>query len=400
MSTPRRIVQCFRAPVGGLYRHVCDLVTVLADMGHEVGLVCDSGLSGDAAARRLDRLEEMCALGVARVPMSRHIGWRDMTAYRAVRRFAQDSQADIVHGHGAKGGAYARLAARSLRRRGHAVASFYTPHGGSLHYDPNSFLGSLYLSLERRLAPHTTGLIFTSTYSSRLYPEKIAPFPCEAWVVPNGLWPMEFDDIVLHDDAADFLFIGELRALKGVDVLLKALAALRQHRPVTALIVGSGPDERTLKRQARSLGLANCVAFRGPMPARAAFTRGRCLVVPSRAESFPYVVLEAAAVQRPVILTNVGGIPEMASGTDIQLLEPGDAEALRRRLVAFLDDPYRFLDQAETFRSIVAERYTVSAMAHAIAGHYEAGLRSLAAASARPETAPSADATADTPADL
>ena len=392
MTTSRRIVQCFRAPVGGLFRHVCDLVTVLSEMGHEVGLVCDSRLSGGAAASWLARLEDICALGLVRVPMSRQIGWRDIGAYQAVRNFVRDSRADIVHGHGAKGGAYARLAARSLVRHGHDVAAFYTPHGGSLHYAPDSLLGALYLSLERRLAPHTAGLIFTSAYSRRMYQEKIGPYPCEAWVVPNGLWPMEFEDVVLDADAADFLFVGELRSLKGVGVLLSALGALRRDHAFSAIIIGSGPDERAFKRLAKQLGLTDNIAFHGPMPARAAFPRGRCLVVPSHAESFPYVALEAAAAQRPVIMTDAGGIPEMVSGTDISLVPPGDADALKARLAAFLDAPQTFVKEAQQFRSIVAERYTVSAMARAIAEHYEECLRASAATLARPQTARSADA--------
>ncbi len=65
------------------------------------------------------------------------------------------------------------------------------------------------------------------------------------------------------------------------------------------------------------------------MPARAALPNRRCLVVPSRAESFPYVVLEAGAAGMPLVATNVGGILEIVAGTRIRpRSRPGDVAAL------------------------------------------------------------------------
>ncbi|MDH3581171.1 MAG: glycosyltransferase, partial [Hyphomicrobiales bacterium] len=216
-----------RAPVGGLFRHVCDLVAAQADMGHAVGVICDSRSGGATAAEQLGRLAVQCSLGVKRVPMSRQIGLRDITAYRAVRWFVLDSDAEILHGHGAKGGAYARLVARGLKKQTSRTRAIYTLHGGSLHYDPDQLMGRVFLDLERRLAPHTDSLIFESAYSAGLYEAKVGPLPCEGFIVPNGLWPHEFYDVVLDIDAADFLFVGELRELKGVDLLLKALARMQ-----------------------------------------------------------------------------------------------------------------------------------------------------------------------------
>ena len=78
---------------------------------------------------------------------------------------------------------------------------------------------------------------------------------------------------------------------------------------VTATIVGSGPAAGDLQAEARRLGLDAHVTFTGAMSARKAFGLGRIMVVPSLAESFPYVVLEAAAAGLPLISTSVGGIP-------------------------------------------------------------------------------------------
>jgi len=365
------ILHCFRAPVGGLFRHVCDLVAEQSRAGHKVGIVCDSKSGGSAAEAALAKIKANCALGVHRVAMSRGIGPRDYSAYRAIRSIAQNIEnVDILHGHGAKGGAYARLAARALKRKGMAIGAVYTPHGGSLHYSPNSLKGRLYLGLERRLAPLSDGIVFESAYSQSLYENKIGPPPCPCRVIPNGLRSQDFYDIILADDAADFLFIGELRDLKGVDVLLQAVARVRQDRHIKTTIVGTGPDERAFKDLAKSLGLEDCVNFPGYVAAELAFVRGRCLVVPSRAESFPYIVLESAARKIPLIVTEVGGVPEMCQDSGMVLLPPGDVEALAARMNAFLDDPLLFIETAERFREIVSNRYTSQNMALSISNFY------------------------------
>ena len=87
-------------------------------------------------------------------------------------------------------------------------------------------------------------------------------------------------------------------------MLIEALAILKSSgRPVSATIAGEGPDDAKLKAQAERLGLADQVRFVGFRPAREAFAMGRMLVIPSRAESLPYVVLEAAAAGVPIIAT-------------------------------------------------------------------------------------------------
>src|ERR1700674_845708 len=127
-----RILHCLRAPVGGLFRHVCDLSIEQSRRGHGVGVVCDAA-SGDALTEsRLGALERHLSLGLLRTSMSRELGLRDVSAYLAIRDHAFDLEIDVIHGHGAKGGAYSRLVARALMGAGRGVVSCYTPHGGSL----------------------------------------------------------------------------------------------------------------------------------------------------------------------------------------------------------------------------------------------------------------------------
>jgi glycosyltransferase involved in cell wall biosynthesis len=365
-----RIIHFLRAPVGGLFRHVRDLAAAQAAAGHRVGIVCDSRTGSRQAELELSQLADALSLGVRRTAMSRNVGWRDLTAYREAVKIASEAEADILHGHGAKGGAYARLAGRAMRRRGREIRVFYTPHGGSLHYSRSSLQGRLYLDLEQRLAAHTDGLIFESAFGAKAYSEKVGRMGVAMRVIPNGLSPGEFYETLVADTAADFLFVGELRKLKGVDVLLDALAMVAARRPASLAIVGAGPDERAFRQQARRLKLTRLAHFLGPKPARTAFTRGRCLIVPSRAESFPYIVLEAGAAQLPIVASDVGGIPEIAGPQAEMLVPPGDAVALAGKLDDFLSDPVPFVRTAEALQARIADKFTIAAMTQAVDDFY------------------------------
>jgi len=244
-----------------------------------------------------------------------------------------------------------------------------------LHYSPSTLSGRLYLGAERRLAAATDGFIFESRFAANRYAELIGQPQCPVRIVPNGLYRHEFYEGMLSDDAVDFVYVGELRELKGVDILLEALSAIQSTFPGRAVIVGSGPDERKLKRLARKLGLGARVSFAGPLPARTAFARGRCVVVPSRLESFPYIVLEAAAAQMPLIASNAGGIPEIMGNIDIPLVPAGDAGALASQLRAFLASPQAFLQRAVALQRHVASRFTVENMTYEIVDFYVSELR-------------------------
>lgn len=367
---PLRILHVMRAPVGGLFRHVLDLAGEQARRGHFVGLVADRNATDALTATRLADIEPHLRLGLSLIPMSRRPGLGDITALRSVAKVARGLHLDVLHGHGAKGGAYARLARPLLALHGQKVRTFYTPHGGSLHYKPGTFAGIVFRLLERIMGRMTDGLIFESDFARTAYARLVGERGAPRRVIPNGLQPRDFVVTPPNDDAADFLFIGELRALKGIDVLLKALAELLGTRPVSAVIVGAGPEAEAFKAEAARLGLHAHVSFPGAMPALQAFPLGRVLVVPSRAESFPYVVLEAGAAGKPLIATDVGGIPEIVAGTGIRLVAPDSVSHLVRAMEATLDDPTRADTLAQALREAVQRRFTVEAMTDAVLDFY------------------------------
>lgn len=351
-----------------------DLAAAQAALGHAVGVICDSRPCDDLSEARLEELKTGMELGLFRTPMSRNIGLADISAYLSARQFAECCGVDILHGHGAKGGAYARLTTLALKRKGARVACFYTPHGGSLHYHPSTLKGRFYMEVERQLANLTDGLVFEITYSALRFAEHVGRPPCRSHVIYNGILPHELMPRVLDDGAADFLFIGELRRLKGVDVLLEALQHVSRSTTASALIVGDGPDAEAFRKQAADLRLGAGVTFSKSLPVREALARGRCVVVPSRAESLPYVVLEAAGAGVPLLATDVGGLPEIVAGSDTQLVPAGNAHALAAAMLAVLHDPVAAQRRAHGLRAAVARRFSASAMASIIVEFYDEAL--------------------------
>jgi glycosyltransferase involved in cell wall biosynthesis len=106
------------------------------------------------------------------------------------------------------------------------------------------------------------------------------------------------------------------------------------------------------------------------MPARAAFARGRLLVVPSRAESLPYIVLEAAAAGIPMITTKVGGIPEIFGPDAAELIPPGDPEALARAIGNALQDQHLTRAAASRLQARVHDGFSAEVMTEAVLAAY------------------------------
>ena len=370
---PLNILHVFRAPVGGLFRHVLDLTREQIARGHRVGLIADSRTGGARAAETLRQLEPLLALGLTRIPMHRHANPGDLVALGHVVRRAAQAEADVVHGHGAKGGAYARLSFGAKR----AVRA-YTPHGGSLLFGHDSLAGKIYLATERLLMLRGDLFLFESAYSADVFRRKIGSPRGLVRVVHNGVSQDEFKPIESTADATDLVFMGELRPVKGIDVLLDAIAQLRAAgRTVTATLVGDGPDRAALQAQVEALGLTGAVQFKPAMPARVALTLGRNMVVPSRAESLPYVVLETAAGGKPLITTNVGGIPEIYGPLSRSLVPPQDCSALAGAIALALDHPDVMADVTRKLRGQVQTSFSVGTMVDGVLAAYQTALESV-----------------------
>lgn len=162
---------------------------------------------------------------------------------------------------------------------------------------------------------------------------------------------------------ATFAYVGRLSPEKGCDLLLAAagvLAAEQPDRPWRLIIAGDGPSRPALEAQAADLGLGARVSFIGQVPEPwDVYRAAECIVLPSRSEGLPNVLLEAIAADRTIIATTVGAIPGLIGpSAAAMLVPPQEIGALAEAMRHVLQAPRH--PEASHDRGRIAAEYTVA----------------------------------------
>jgi glycosyltransferase involved in cell wall biosynthesis len=363
---PLRILHSVRAPVGGIFRHILDLANGQVERGHHVGLIADSLTGGERAEAALAEIAPRLSLGVYRFAIHRDPVPTDILAWGRFMHLIRLLKPDVLHGHGAKAGAFIRLKPRSKN-----FIRVYTPHGGSLHYPLNTFKGALYARLERALMDSTDLFLFESAFARDTYQRTIGTPKGLVRCVFNGVTAEEFDPVIKASDSTDVVYVGEFRHIKGADLLIDAVARLRADgKPVTLTLAGDGEELHALKAQIQGLGLAEAVRFIGHVKARHGFSKGDLLVVPSRGDSMPYVVIEAAAAGIPMVAAGVGGIPEIFGSHGDALFAPSIVPAMAEAIEIALEDPAAALARAKSLQERILLHFSQKAMVEGVMAGY------------------------------
>jgi len=193
-------------------------------------------------------------------------------------------------------------------------------------------------------------------------------------VVPNGIRFQEFDEA---DGSSAFLdkyrleresfllYVGRLKSLKGAQYLIRAFQNVkREDKKLKLVIAGRGEFESYLKKIA--LGKSDII-FTGHVESiaikKSLYQNSLALVVPSRYETFPMVVLEAMACGRPIIASNVGGIPLLVEhGKNGFLVKPGDIRALETFIKVLRGDPDLGRKMGTNSRRMVETQFSADKM--------------------------------------
>lgn len=365
-----RVLQVVEATEGGVRRHLRDLLLNLPPEHYRCVLAVAVGR--DATFQ--EDLTHYRALGIVThtLKMRRAIApLSDLTALIKLLTIIRRERIDLIHAHSSKAGFLARVAATLTGK-----PIVYTPHCFAFLNDVGRVRRYVYRVLERLVVPLTTILLVLSR-EEEAAARSLGYQARQVMRLRNGIAAPE--TTLPTSSAAESLtvgFFGRLTPQKGADILLKAAAEVVKHLPnVRFRLHGSGPAERKLRTLAAALDLGSHVEFDGAYSAADVLALMRemtVVVVPSRWEGAPYVVLEAWCAAVPLLATAVGGVPEMVVHGESGLCVPaGSAEGLADALLLLLRTPSLRERLAHGGRTRLAA-YTIAGMVGEVCDAYTA----------------------------
>ena len=354
---------------GGAQEHVYSLVSRLDRSRYEASVV---SLSPGSTARRIARLG---------VPVTVLDGHDDAVAVGALAALLAEIRPDVVHNHMYRAelvGTRAAIALGSIGHRRPYVVS--TVHSSRVRSPEDR-------EMLRLLTPEMDHLIAVSrSIKTKIAAEGRVGAPVS--LVYNGVDLERYDhqepcctlreEYGMVPDAQVVGVVARLEPEKGHPTLLEAWPlVLRAVPSAYLLVVGEGSRHEALHEQAAELGILERVLFTGRRDDIPAVTAALDVaVLPSYREAQGLTILEAMALSRPVVASNVGGIPEMIEdGVTGLLVPPHDAPALAEAIVRLLRD-HPFADMlARAGHDMVHERFCIELMVHAVEAIYDEGAR-------------------------
>ncbi|MFT7670723.1 MAG: glycosyltransferase involved in cell wall biosynthesis [Planctomycetota bacterium] len=338
-----RVMQVMECTIGGTRRHLTDVARGLRERGVEVHLV----VAAERQPAFRESLRELQTLGclVHEIPMSRGIApLQDMRQIAQLKKILRVIQPDIVHTHSSKAGVIGRLA--SLRTGiGKRV---HTPHTFAFlfHEMFGPLKRALFYRIEKHLAGSTHALIAVSPGEAQTFESSGIVSSEKIQVVQNGIDPEPFVaarpanlvELGLDPERPIAAVVGLLNIAKGQDLALQALASPAISKDLQLMVVGHGETLGELKSLARSLGVEERVAFLGfreDVPELLAASD--FLLLPSRWEGMPYIVIEAMAAGLPVVATPVDGARDLVQPNKTGVLAADStSDAIAKALEHFM----------------------------------------------------------------
>lgn len=339
----------FPAAVGGLERVVEALTTGLSHRGHRVA-VAGIVLQGHEEPALLVALRNA---GVD-VHLIRVRGRGYLHERKEIHRLCKSLGPHVVHTHGYRPDVVDAGVARAL-----GIPVISTVHG----FTGGDWRNRLYERLDRRALRRFDAVVAVSHgVAERLLDGGVSR--ARVHVIPNA-WSR--GEVALPRDAARrelglddgeyrVGWVGRFSAEKGPDVLVRAMALLRD-LPLTATMLGVGPELDRVRTEVGRLGIADAVLLPGAVPDAARLMSAfDVFVLSSRTEGTPIALFEAMAAGVPVVATRVGGVPEVV-GEEGMLVPSDDAQALAAAIRAVLDDTAAAAARAARARHRLATEY-------------------------------------------
>ena len=316
---------------GGAARHVIDLATAQAEHGHRVRVIyCPSQVDLQATTLMLASPN----VTWHSLPMQKKVNLRDVLIIaRILSVINEGGRPQLIHCHCNKAGLMGVVIAPILR-----VPFIYTPHAFfSMQPRLSGVTLALSLAVERALSRRATTTLLLSRKEAD-FAGKHGFNGGRFRISANGITPAPIAVMCRLRPASETLvigFLGRLSYQKGTDTLLSAVRTAEGGN-FRVEVHGFGPEEPLVRAAVRDC--PERLSFHGPANGPGVMARFDVLVMTSRYEGFPYVLLEALAHGLPIITTDVGGVDEMVADKWNGVILRGDPVAALIEVLNHLDD--------------------------------------------------------------
>jgi glycosyltransferase involved in cell wall biosynthesis len=302
------------------------------------------------------------------VPLEKKFSLRSIGKIAAI---LGENEVDILHTHGGYAGLYGRWAARRSR----TPVVVHTLHGIHYLHCRNPAVRRLFIHLERRCSRFTDRLILVSyadlgrAIKHRLAPQDRMSVILNGIALPEGPSSESREEkrreLNLKPGEAVVGTIARLHRQKGVLFLLLAAPMILDRFPEARIVIaGDGPLDKRLRQKARGLGLGDRVLFLGARTdAGEVLALFDIFVLPSLWEGLPFVLVEAAALGKPIVSTAVDGTSEVIDDGKTGILVPPRApHALAEAVIALLADRNKASRLAERAKAVIPARFPLQRM--------------------------------------
>lgn len=378
MTSPLRVLQVIEATEGGTRRHLNQLVTHLDPARFAVSVACST--RRDPAF--MDDLNRMRARGIPVyvVPMRRAIHpLNDALALIRLAGIMRREQFDIVHTHSAKAGFVGRVAAQWVG----VPRILHTPHTFPFDMQVNALVRYGYRHLEHLAARCCHGIVCVCP--SQLPAAERLIGHGRATVVENGIEPAPVTDnnarerqrrqLNLGPSELAVGFIGRFVRQKGPLDFVEATRRVAVQQPrAQFILVGDGALRPQIEQTIHAAGLENRCRLVGSQTDVPDYLAAFDLVVlPSRWEGLPYVLLESLRAGRAVVASRVGGMADvLRDGVNGILVPPGDPVTLAAAISKVLENDALRAMMGTCARETITHRYRLEDMMTALMKLYEA----------------------------
>lgn len=328
---------------GGAQRYLYDLLTRLDTTYRIVFAIGEKATSHGLAEHILNFKKEHSRADITIIQLKylkRDISLtQDGKAVLEIRKLYNDLKPDIIHLNSTKAGIIGSFAARGL-----SIPIVYTVHGWVFKESLSKFRTWIYILLEKITAKYKKKFILLSEEDKNeavsilhIPLKKLELIPLGIGNTENYL-PKITAQKELHINDPDITQIGVIANFyrtKGIDVLLDALTILSNKKnattPYHVHVIGDGAERATLTSHIKKYNLTHTVTLHGFISnAEKLLTAFNLIIIPSRKEGLPYILLECVQASIPVIATSVGGIASFSKLTEgnITVIESEKPEQL------------------------------------------------------------------------